>query len=105
MILAVAVGLVVALIAGAVLAAETTPTTKNFTGQIVSMDVKGLLITLREDIDKSGAEETTFAIEPNALVRIHGPKGKLDQLKAGDVVTVKYRMQERTRLAIEIAHF
>jgi len=104
-ILAAVIGLVVALFAGVVLAVETAPKAKNFTGQIVALDLKALLITLREDIDKSGADETVFTIDPNALVWIHGPKGKLDQLKAGDIVTVKYQVQERTWLAIEIAHF
>jgi len=92
-------------LAGAALAVETTPTAKNFTGQIVALDAKALILTVREEIDKTGAEETIFTVDPKALVRIHGPKGKLDQLKAGDIVTVKYQMQERTRLAIEIQHF
>lgn len=104
-ILAAVIGLIVALFAGAVLAVETASTTKNYTGQIVALDLKELLLTLQEDIDKAGAEKTVFTIDPNVVVRIHGPRGRLDQLKAGDIVTVKYHMQEKAKLAIEIQHF
>jgi hypothetical protein len=95
---------IIACLTAAVAATGTAVKTKHFTGQIVTLDVKELSLTLREEIDKAGAEEIPFKVDPNALVRIHGPKGKLDQLKAGDIVTVTYMMQERTKLVTEIQH-
>lgn len=101
LVLAAAMMTLMVCLSGVTVATETTET-KHFTGQIVTLDVKGLTISLRAEIDKPGAEETGFTVDPKALVRIHGPKGKLDQLKAGDVVTVKYVV--KTKLVTEVQH-
>jgi Cu/Ag efflux protein CusF len=70
------------------------------TGQVKSIDAQALVLELTQD----DGDTMTFQVDPTAVIRLHGPKGKLSQLKPGDVVTVTYVMREGKPTATQIQH-
>ena len=99
------VGPAVALaIAAVVTAAIGEEKTRLMTATIVALDVKAMTLTVKNEVQGGETEEIKLALEPGATIRMHGLKGKLDQLKAGDVVTVRYLIKEGKHLATEIQH-
>lgn len=89
-------------ILGAVLAAPVVgqEKTRMTTGAVESVDPEArVLLVLKDD-----GEKVTFQVEPSAVIRLHGPKGKLDALKKGDIVTVTYQVREGKSIATQIQH-
>ena len=74
------------------------------TGAVVTVDSAAMKLTVKKEVQGSGAEAMEFTVDSNAMVRIHGMRGKLEQLKADDVVSVKYRASEGKLLALEVQH-
>ena len=67
-------------------------------GEVVSADATAKTITLKEK-DK----DTTFTLAEKAKVMIHGKAGSLDELKAGDHVTVRYTEKDGAEIAQEVS--
>ena len=74
------------------------------TGAIVSVDTPTGSFVATKDVSGGKAEEMKFFLGQGAIVRIHGLKGKLDSLKAGDVVTVTYEPREGRNVASAVQH-
>jgi Cu/Ag efflux protein CusF len=70
------------------------------TGAVESVDPEASLLVLLKD----DGEKVTFQVEPTAVIRLHGPKGKLGSLKKGDIVTVTYVSREGKLFASQIQH-
>ena len=99
------VGLLVGWATIPVMALETAQKEQRMmTGVIAALDAKAMTLTVRDEVEGGEAEEIKFTVDPNATIRVHGLRGKLEQLKPGDVVTVKYVVKEGKNLAIEIQH-
>ena len=85
----------------------TAPTEKGLramSGEISAIDAKALTMTLKNDVAGSGVEEVEFVVDPGATVRMHGLRGRLEQLKVGDYVTVRYVVRDGKQIAMEIQH-
>ena len=91
---------VLCLIAGAVLAQTTPDKSRMTTGEVVTADEPGMTLVIKKD----DGEQMNFAVQTGALIRLHGPKGKLGQLKSGDVVTVTYTAKDGKNVATQIQH-
>ncbi len=63
-------------------------------GDVVSVDATAKTLTVKEK-DK----DMTFTIADNAKVMIHGKAGSLDQLKAGDHVSVRFTEKDGASIA------
>ena len=59
-------------------------------GEVVSVDAAGHSFTIKETVKGGEAKEVTFNFDEKGKVMVAGKPGKLDDLKAGDSVTVRY---------------
>jgi Cu/Ag efflux protein CusF len=73
------------------------PTAKHVTGEVVSVDATAKTITV-----KGKDKDLTFTLADNAKVMVQGKAGSLDQLKAGDHVSVKFEEKDGAEIAQEI---
>jgi Cu/Ag efflux protein CusF len=74
------------------------PGSHHVTGEVVSVDATAKTITVKEK-DK----DVTFTLAEKAKVMIHGKTGSLDELKAGDHVTVRYTEKDGAEIAQEVS--
>lgn len=101
LMLALAIGLAT----GAMLVtAAATEKPELMTGTVISLDTRAMTLVARNEVQGGDAEDIAFDVPPGTLVRVHGMKGKLEQIKAGDVVTVRYVVKDRRNVATEIQH-
>ncbi len=77
---------------------------RRMTGEVLDVDAEAMSLTVREEIGDEKGTRTMFLVLSDATIRIHGMKGKLADLKAGDIVTVTYRTAEGSHQASEIWH-
>ena len=70
-------------------------------GEVVSVDTAAKTITIKETAKGKEAKEITFTIAENAKVMIHGKPGTIEELKAGDSITVKYETKDGAQVAEE----
>lgn len=72
-----------------VVSAEAAAKAKPPSGKIVSIAGSKLVINVKADKnDKTGTEQT-YDISPNVSITVNGQPGKVDDLKAGDTVTIR----------------
>jgi len=100
--MAVAAITLIALTANAFAAPRTGP--RRMTGEVLDVNPEAMSLIVSEEIGNPQADRVVFIVEPDAVVRIHGMKGKLDQLKNGDIVTVTFESREGRHHALEIHH-
>jgi hypothetical protein len=100
MVILFALGL---LFAGAVASVMAEDRPRMVTGEVVSLDLETRILVLRNEVQAS-SEEIRFTVAPDAVVRFHGMKGKLEQIKPGDIVTVTYVTRESRNVATLIQH-
>ena len=99
-----ALGLVVLVacaVASFAVAAEkraSKPATHHITGDIVSVDATAKTLTVKEK-----EKEMTFTLADNGKVTVHGKTGSLDQLKAGDHVSVRYMEKDGASIAENVS--
>jgi Cu/Ag efflux protein CusF len=74
--------------------------TRMTTGAVESVDPEASVLVLLKD----DGEKVTFQVEPTAVIRLHGPKGKLNALKKGDIVTVTFHVRDNKSFATQIQH-
>ena len=72
------------------------------TGEIVSADVAGHSLVVKEKKDND-AKETTFTIDEKTKVLVNGKPASLENLKAGQTVTVVYGTESGKVRAEEVA--
>ncbi len=76
---------------------KAAPASHKLTGEVVSVDATAKTITV-----KGKDKDVTFTLADNAKVMVHGKAGSLDQLKAGDHVSVKYTEKDGAQIAQEV---
>jgi Cu/Ag efflux protein CusF len=77
---------------------SSKPASRHATGEIVSVDATAKTLTVKEK-DK----DMTFTIADSAKVMIHGKAGSLDQLKAGDHVSVRFTEKDGASIAQNVS--
>ena len=97
MLLAVVVGLTLATMVVAQEQKTEKPKMQVLTGEVVSVDAAAKTITV-----KTKDKDVTLTLAADAKVMIHGKAGSLDQITAGEHVTVKYEEKEGAQVAQEI---
>ncbi len=71
-------------------------------GEVVSVDAVGHSFTIKETVKGGEAKEVTFNFDEKGKVTVAGKPGKLDDLKAGDSVTVRYTEKDGNKIAQEL---
>lgn len=75
---------------------------RNMSGEITVIDAKAMTMTIQCDV-AGGPAEMRFDLDPGVIVRgAHGLRGRVEQLKFGDYVTVRYVERENRNVALEI---
>ncbi len=74
------------------------PASHHVTGEVVTVDATAKTITV-----KGKDKDTTFTLDEKAKVMIHGKAGSLDELKAGDHVSVRYTEKDGAEIAQEVS--
>ena len=69
-------------------------------GEVVSIDATAKSITIKEK--GKDQDNHTFTLADNAKVMVHGKAGSLDQLKAGDNISVRYTEKDGAQIAQEV---
>src|SRR5258706_7994282 len=72
-------------------------------GQVTSVDTTAKTFSIQEKLSNGQTKDVTFAAEEKMKVTIHGKKGKLDEVKAGDSIRVRYVSKGTVQKAEEIA--
>jgi len=72
-------------------------------GEVVSVDAAGHSFTIKETVKGGGeAKEVTFNFDDKGKVMVAGKPGKLEDLKAGDSVTVHYTEKDGNKIAQQL---
>ncbi len=59
------------------------------TGKVISVDPQGKAISIYENSGKQKVDVGTI-VDENTVVKVHGKKASLSDIKPGDTVTIKY---------------
>lgn len=70
-------------------------------GEVVNVDPAGHTFTIKETVKGGEAKEIIFTFDEKGKVMVAGKPGKLDDLKTGDSVTVRYTEKEGKNIAEE----
>ncbi len=71
-------------------------------GEVVSVDAAGHSFTIKETVKGGEAKEVTFNFDEKGKVMVAGKAAKLEDLKAGDSVTVRYTEKDGNKIAQEL---
>jgi len=71
-------------------------------GEVVSVDPVGHTFTIKETVKGGEAKEVTFTFDQKGKVMVAGKPGKLDDLKSGDSVTVRYTEKDGNKIAQDL---
>jgi hypothetical protein len=71
-------------------------------GEVVSVDAAGHAFTIKETVKGGEAKEVTFNLDEKGKVMVAGKAAKLEDLKAGDSVTVHYTEKDGNKIASEL---
>jgi len=91
------------LIAGAAASANAADEEQRMTGAVASIDTTARILAVTEDVE-GGGDIVRFQVASDAVIRFHGLKGKLEQLKPGDIVTVTWVARDRAKVATAVQH-
>ena len=59
-------------------------------GAVVSVDAAAKSLTVRETLKNGTTQDVAFTVDGKTTVLIHGKAGKLEEVKAGDAIHVRY---------------
>jgi hypothetical protein len=82
-------------------ATKASMTQHKLVGEVMSIDAPNKSFTVKEAVKSGEAKEITFMMGENAKVMVQSKTGTLNDLKAGDSVTVKYIEKEGKNIAEE----
>ena len=82
-------------------ATQAKPTSHRIVGEVMSVDAANRSFTVKETVKGGEAKELTFTFDEKGKVIVAGKPGKLDDLKSGDSVTVRYTEKEGKNIAQE----
>ncbi|HXH27910.1 MAG TPA: hypothetical protein VNL37_02630 [Candidatus Polarisedimenticolia bacterium] len=71
-------------------------------GEVVSVDATAKTITVKETLKSGESKEMTFTLADNVKVMAQGKKVGIEELQAGDSVTVKFTKKEGVDVAEEL---
>ncbi len=71
-------------------------------GEVVSVDAAAHSLMIKETVKGGEAKEVTFNLDEKVKVMVAGKSAKIDDLKAGDSVTVRYTEKDGTKIAQEL---
>ena len=71
-------------------------------GEVVSVDPAGHTFTIKETVKGGEAKEVTFTFDETGKVMVAGKPGKLEDLKTGDSVTVRYTEKDGNKIAQDL---
>jgi len=79
----------------------SAPMHHKLVGEVVNIDAAAKTFTVKEAMKTGEAKEITFTLSEHAKFMVHEKPGKIDDLKAGDSVTVKYMEKDGRNIAEE----
>jgi Cu/Ag efflux protein CusF len=71
-------------------------------GEVVSIDATAKTITVKETLKSGESKEMTFTLADNLKVMSQGKTAKIEDLQAGDSVTVKFEKKAGVDVAEEL---
>jgi len=71
-------------------------------GEVVSVDPAGHTFTIKETVKGGEAKEVMFTFDEKGKVMVAGKPGRLEDLKAGDSVTVRYTEKDGNKVAQDL---
>jgi Cu/Ag efflux protein CusF len=77
-------------------------TSHRMLGEVVSVDTAGHSFTIKETVKGGEAKEVTFTFDEKGKVMVAGKPGTLEDLKAGDSVTVRYTEKDGNKIAQDL---
>jgi|SRR5713101_3369938 len=72
-------------------------------GVVTSVDAAAKTVAVKETLKSGQTKDVTFTIGDKTKVTIHGKADKLDDVKAGDSISVRYTTKGAVNKATEIA--
>jgi hypothetical protein len=104
-VLAVCALFAVAVVAGSLslMLAEDKNEIHHIHGEVTSLDAAAKTFTVKEKLSNGQTRDVTFTAEEKMKVTILGKPGKLEDVKAGDSIHVRYRNKGKLHEAGEIA--
>jgi Cu/Ag efflux protein CusF len=84
----------------AALAGDTEAKVESAKGEIVAVDAEQMTVTVKTDAEKS--ESITFKADENTKITKAGAQAKLEDISAGDRVTVDYKKGDGQQVAVSI---
>jgi Cu/Ag efflux protein CusF len=79
----------------------SSPMHHKLVGEVTNIDATAKTFTVKEAMKTGEAKEITFTLGEHAKVMIHEKPGKIEDVKAGDSVTVKYMEKDGKNVAEE----
>ncbi len=103
-VLALAAVCVLGLASMSIAAQKAAPKTQShrMLGEVVSVDAAGHSITIKETVKGGEAKEVTFNFDEKGKVMVAGKAAKLDDVKAGDSVTVHFTEKDGNKIATQL---
>jgi hypothetical protein len=86
-----------------VLASEKKAEVHHIHGVVTSVDATAKTVAVKETLKSGQTKDVTFMIGDKTKVTIQGKAGKLDDVKAGDAISVKYTTKGAMNNATEIS--
>jgi hypothetical protein len=68
-------------------------------GEVVSVDAAARTFAVKETLKGGARKQVAFELAPDAKVMIHGKASSLDEVRAGDSVTVRFIEKEGKKIA------
>ncbi len=79
----------------------SAPAHHKLVGEVVNIDAMSKSFTVKETVKTGEAKEITFMLGDHGKVMVHNKPGKLEDLKAGDSVTIRYIEKDGKNIAEE----
>jgi len=81
---------------------STRQSVQKAVGNVVSVNPRTHMIIVAEKQENDSSRTVAFTMDDRGKIRFQDMVGRLDELKAGDIVTVSYHMHEGRYLADEV---
>ncbi len=76
-----------------------------FRGNITAIEPVGNTLTVQERRTEPMQLQKTFALNENTIIRIDSLNKTMQDLKVGDLVTVRFRMEDKRPIALSVRAF
>lgn len=77
-------------------------TSHSMLGEVVSVDAASHTFTIKETVKSGEAKEITFTLDERGKIMVAGKASRLEDLKAGDSVTVHYIEKGGNKVAMNL---